>query len=306
MPTVGLTQTASWNVRRLVGKAQSASWNVAEPTQITFIDDDRCGPFDRVYADHLVEGNTRVYWELKPDFGGKRPYAFQLVVGESGNPLADDWVEVGPELTDTYTTVDTERRARGMQLTVHYRVRLTDANGFVYYSPPVSVLGNLSARDWLNAREMLRQQRLRLKAFAGVRGFLLKRKRAGTPCYLCIDPGSNTILDSDCQVCHGTRFVRGYFKAMPLVYADTEETPFSEARTVETGTAMPLLVQATFLGTPLLSTDDLWVDGDSDRRYSIRTVQVVVRVRSLPILSRVTMRQLDLDDAAYKIPLEGT
>jgi hypothetical protein len=312
MAAVGIEAVARWDVYQLVGLEQTAAWNVAAPAPYPPVGldpelDDRCSAFARVHTDFLVEGNSRVTWTLRDRFAGPAPYTFQLQVGESANPLADDWRDVGAAVVNTFTATDPERRALGKQLTVHYRVRLTDAADNVYYSAPATVLGDLNQRDWLNAREMLRQQRLRLRQFAGVRGFLLKRKRSGTPCPRCVDVEANMVTDSRCPVCRGTRFLAGYFRAMPAQYADPETGAVVEKHTAgPEGWSAPIQAQALFLGTPFLTTGDLWVDAVSDLRYHIDSVKAKARVRGVPLLLEVTMMPLPLQDVAYSIPLEGT
>ena len=51
--------------------------------------------FDRIVVDHLVRGETRVSWGVLPSFFGAEPYSFQLQWGRTGDPLADDWEDVG-------------------------------------------------------------------------------------------------------------------------------------------------------------------------------------------------------------------
>lgn len=307
MSAVGVEAQAIWDVYKTVALEQSVLWDIDAAVAQAVVSDGRCGPFELVTTDHLVEGNSRVSWTIKQNFAGRTPYTFQLQVGESGNPLADDWKDVGPALTNTYVALDPEKRTLGAQLTTHYRIRLTDANSNTYYSLPATVLGSLIFRDWLNAREMLRQQKLRLKQFAGVRGFLLKRKRSGEECTVCLDPDSNTVTDSACPVCKGTRFVAGYYRALPLTYADLTPQEFTEHRTGgPEGWSLPMIVQALFLGAPMLSSGDVWVDGESDARYYIETIKVSARVRGVPLLLEAKMSMFPLTAVEYRIPLEGT
>src|SRR5262245_19796039 len=147
MASVGKTQTASWAVYRKVGLAQTFSWDVTGASIQACPDDGRCGPFELVNADFMIEGNTRVSWTMRQNFAAPSPYTFQLQVGETGSNYADDWVNIGAPVQNTYLIVDPVKRAFGKQLTVHYRVQLTDNNGTVYVSQPSVVLGALNFKD---------------------------------------------------------------------------------------------------------------------------------------------------------------
>src|SRR5262245_61757312 len=113
MPSVGKTQTASWLVRRNVGLAQTFSWDVSGTTVLACLDDYRCGPFELVNADFMVEGSSRVSWTMRQNFAAPSPYSFQLQVGETGSNFADDWVNVGAPVQNTYMISDPIKRALG-------------------------------------------------------------------------------------------------------------------------------------------------------------------------------------------------
>src|SRR5690349_8798090 len=107
--------------------------------------------FDRIWVYHLVAGGSRVEWALHPKFVDPAPHTFQLQVGRTANPDADDWVDVGLPVTDGYYAIDDTQRVHGKTLWTHYRVKLTTSIG-VYYSVPQPALGVLARREWLLAR----------------------------------------------------------------------------------------------------------------------------------------------------------
>lgn len=308
---VGLTQPASWDVLVSVGLAQSASWDVADPTtQPDCLDRSAgCSVFQQVSVDFMVAGVSRITWELQNNFTGPKPWSFQLQVGNTANPLADDWLDVGPSVTNTFVAEDQERRAFGKQMVTHYRVVLTDGNSTVYYSQPATTLGNLSTHDWIIAREHIRQENLRLQEFAGQNGYLLKRRRHGTLCPRCLDPYTGDVLDSTCGICKGTRFTHGYYRAIPCQFADLTNTSQEEDFSNDAaGWSMPThnKLQGVFVGTVQLETGDLFVDAASDMRYFISIDSVLVRVRGVPVSLQATLEQLEFGNVVYTIPLDGT
>lgn len=303
----GFVRRVSWDVYALAGITRRALWDAEASTPSAVVyDDGRCGPFLYVHVDHLVLGTTRVTWEMRPTFSARTPYEFQLQVGSTGVAEADDWKDVGPAVTNTYLASDGERRAVGRQLVWHYRVRLTDADGGVYYSQAASLLGNLGARESGVAKEIIRKWRLRAGQWAGVRGFLLKRKREGELCTRCLDPDTGEVTDSNCPVCKGARHVAGYFRAVAETYSDLGLPEIHEERTDgPEGWTLPTAVNAVFLGNPLLSTGDLWVNAESDERYYVEKIAVKARVRNVPVVSEAILRLLPFGDVAYQVPLEG-
>ncbi len=308
MAAVGTSVSVLWNVYASVGKTAVASWDVdvLAPTVPTVIyDDGRCGPFSIVNVDYMVEGVTRVSWIMRNNFPVATPVTFQLQVGNTGWQLSDDWQDVGPAAVNTYQAVDQSRRAFGKQLTVHYRVKMTDVNGTVYYSQPATSLGELGVHDYVLMREIIRKWKLRSRNFAGVSGYLLKRRRNGTPCPRCLDPDTHEVTEGNCPVCMGVRYLYGYYKPVRETYAVTDPPTIQEERTGgPEGWSLPTQVTAMFLANPLLSTGDLWVDAQSDLRYHIQRISVKAQIRGVPILSEVVLRALPFSDIAYKVALE--
>lgn len=302
------TKSMTWNVLQGFSLTQSMTWGVATPAPLAFCASPipRCNLFQQVTVDHLVEGISRVTWSLSDTSELRGPLTYQLQVGDTGNPLAEDWQDVGQPAENVFSLADPTRRDFGQQMTVHYRIKLVDGGNNAYVSAPATPLGNLNGRDWLNARETLRQQSLRFSQLAGVCGYLLKRRRSGLVCKACVDSDTGEVTNADCQVCYGTRYAGGYFRPMPLQYAemplaDTEE----KANAGVTGWSRENKGLATFLGLPILSSRDVWIDGSSDRRYHIGRIAVKAQIRSLPLVVAVQLEQLDFNHIVYKIPLGG-
>jgi hypothetical protein len=141
----------------------------------------------------------------------------------------------------------------------------------------------------------------------GIRGFLLKRRRKGEECPRCLDPYTGDVLDSKCPVCRGTKYVTGYYKALPCQYADVKHGEVSEEVTDgPEGWSLTTSARAYLLAAPQLATGDVWVDADSDLRYYIAKVTEVLRVRGVSVVVSADLAQLPFDNEIYRIPLEGT
>lgn len=300
---VSFDRVVLWNVRQLLTLLRRINWQVhAAPTSPLVIPS--VPVFDRVHVDFMNLGETRVTWSLSPRFRGTPPYTFQLQVGQTGNPLADDWQDVGSPIVDTFMATDSSRRWFGKVQTPHYRVVLRTATNDVYVSPPASVLGDLSWREWRLAQEIIRKEKLRHRWFSSAPGFLLKQRRSGARCPRCIDRLTNEPKDSRCPLCYGTGWLGGYFKPLPLTYADLNLSQVREQRQLQAGgMAAPVVISARFIGSPQLYTQDVWVDPKSDARYVIHTVKPNAHINGVPLIVTAELRLLPPGDVVYSIPV---
>lgn len=261
--------------------------------------------FDRVVVSYLVRGGTRVMWTLLPTFTDPDPLLFQLQVGETANPDADDWEDVGLPVENVYTAHDPEQRAWGTVNVAHYRVKLTTQRG-VYYSDPVSSAGTVSRRDWRLAREVFRQRSVAYRyGPGGQRGYLLKRRWTGQRCPRCTDPMTQEVRDPACPVCFGTGFTCGYYYPVGCVWATIR--PRGRRTTLDSGqgrgTVDDVVVTAEMLMTELLDEGDVWVNAATDDRYYVHQVNDIAEVRGVPLVAEVELRLAPFTDVVYSIPI---
>lgn len=263
-------------------------------------------PFARVLVDFLVDGGARISWDMSPHFIDPGPYTFQLQAGHTGIETADDWVNVGAPVVDTFFTFDlTQRLYGGKTLDLYYRIQLTTALG-TYISPAQNCFGQLLKRDWLKAVEMTRKERLRHRVFTSPNGFLLKARRYGPPCTACTDRTvalTGEIANSHCPVCFGTGFTLGYFAPVAGTYADVGLDKARDKRDPQVGMTNQRSIRARFIGDPLLYTYDVWVNATSDLRYRILEVEVLSQVRGIPLVYQAELRVAPFSDVIYTIPL---
>jgi hypothetical protein len=66
------------------------------------------------------------------------------------------------------------------------------------------------------------------------------------------------------------------------------------------------VIQARFLGMPLIYSRDLWVNKNSDLRYIIHSIKQLAHVGGVPIITMAELRLLPADDIAYLIPVPQT
>lgn len=265
---------------------------------------ERIFPFRRVSVDHMVRGVSRVWWQLERLFREPGPYVFQLQFGRTGLRDASDWVNVGDPVTNGYFALDPAWREGGYSLTTHYRVKLTTPQN-VYVSQATPAFGELTEKDWLIAREILRKEQLRNK-LVSIPGYLIKPMRFGVPCPRCRDPMSSEVTDANCQVCNGTGFEVGYHPAQPMQCWDlSPQVDQSDVADVKGTTRVEPYVNARVIGFPALNKKDVWVNGSSDERWVIETIQVSAAIRGVPLVYQVRMGLIPFSNGMYTIEVGG-
>jgi len=265
----------------------------------------RIFPFRRVSVDHMTRGVSRVWWQLERLFRDDGPYVFQLQYGRTGVRDASDWTNIGEPVVNSYFALDPEWRETGYDMTSHYRVVLTTPTG-TYISQAASCYGELTERDWLLAREIIRKEQLRNR-LVSVPGYLIKPLRYGKMCTRCRDQLSEEITDSDCPVCSGTGFETGFHPPVPMQCWDLSPQVIQEQvdNNVKGTSRENPYVNARVIGFPALNKYDVWVNGSSDERWSIDTIQVTAALRGVPLVYQVRMGLLPFSNAMYAVEVGG-
>jgi len=261
-------------------------------------------PFRRLAVDHLIKGNTRVWWQLNPLFRPTLPCHFQLQHSHSGIDQATDWVDVGNRVTDAFYAVDDSQRLYGNVIESFYRVTLT-VGAAQYVSEAAGAFGELTDHDWVIAREIIRKERLRGRLFSHVDGFLLKRMGYGAPCPRCRDPLTNETTDSDCPICNGTGRRIGYHPAVPMCLEKSNEQINETTDPQMRGPINDQEITGRVLAFPMAQKGDIWVDGQTDQRWTVDKVQQLAVRRSMPLVLGLSLKLLPFTDPVYKLGLCG-
>lgn len=265
----------------------------------------RVFPFRRVSVDQMIRGVTRVWWQLEPTYNEPGERIFQLQVGNTPLHDAEDWRNVGSPITDGYVAYDEAWRDSAGVLLSHYRVTLTTPNS-LYVSQPVACFGELSEKDWLLAREIIRKEQLR-HSYVSTPGYLLKPYRFGRPCRRCRDPLTQEVLDANCPTCNGTSFEVGYHPPLALQCWDLSPQLMFENQdiTMKGTTREDAEVTARVIGFPSLTRNDIWVNGSTDERWLVHKIQVTAAIRGVPLVCNVSMGLIPFIDNAYKLEIGG-
>ena len=273
-----------------------------------FCEDNNCpsscdNVFELLHVSYLIRGGTRIMWDLIPEFKDPTPWTFQLQVGETGNPNAHDWEDVGLPVENTCYAIDSEKHEYGTTPNTHYRIKLVTPIA-TYYSDPTAKAGILKPRDWRIAKEVVRKELLRFK-YSAQDGYLLKRIISGPSCTRCLDFQTSEVVDPYCPQCRGTGKACGYYYPMACIWADL--SPVTKRMNVDDqavrGTVQDLVVTARMLMLPLISENDVWVSRKTDDRYYIRTIQNASEMRGVPLVANVELRPAPYTDVIYDVEI---
>lgn len=272
--------------------------------------EDPCPPvcesvFDRVVVSYLIKGGAKISWELLPSFTDPNPLSFQLQVGTTRNPDANDWEDVGLPVENQYYAIDPEQRVWGKENWTHYRVVVTSPLG-TYYSTPTGGMGILDRRDWRIAKETVRQRLVHYRLSpGGQRGYLLKRRWTGAKCETCLDLQTREVRDPNCPECWGTGFKCGYYYPLSCVWADIDPRTYRAHLDggQQRGMINDIVVRADMLNIDLMADEDVWVSAKTDDRYFVHAIQNVVEYRGVPLASKVELRPAPYSSIIYQIEI---
>ncbi len=258
---------------------------------------------------HLaVSKSIKVSWAMVPEFVEPGPYKFELYRGRAIN---DDAWEKTAEIVDRPWLYDNRPLLRPHERSLYYKLRITDGNGAVYWSHPVSFDVIWNHNDWRLVREIVRKELLiqgvrngqaRARG-AGTKGWLIKARQFGDPCPRCLDKNSATATDSNCPICLGTGVTKGFYD--PLEYWVIQQPGLRAVKIAETGETRTVVIESVrCLAHPAPESGDIWASTVGDTRYQIQgDIEKLARHRGVDVILGLRLLELPTTHVAYKIPL---
>lgn len=242
---------------------------------------------------------TGVYvgWEL----GGEidpGPYTFNIY--RSGGPEGP-WEKLNSvPLPGQPIYVDKHKNLLSKYRELYYFVEAFSGRGTKYTSPIKNLIRVADRKTYAMATEINRNEMLLLRQYAGVQVFVFKKKHFGDPCS-CYEPITGTIGIKDCLACKGTRYVGGYWYGI-RTWANITQDNKVFAETTEAYNE-PSKAQAWLTAYPMVSPDDLLVEADTNRRWSVRGVSNT-ELRRYPVRQTLTLNELPHSDIEFKLNYE--
>jgi len=258
---------------------------------------------------HVTRGGTQICWGLSQNtfFRGRHHFFVDY-----GQPATDEWITLNAEpIVDDCCYFDECQRNWADLIDHYYRVRLVlpDEPGCpVFKSMPQRANGRLDRKKWLVARDIIRREYLQQrKVVGGTKGFLLKRKKFGRACPVCLDWDTKEVRDSDCPVCYGTGFEGGYYPAIEYwITTDANWNRKIVSGQPPRGTSSDIDKTGRCILYPVIDTRDVWVRADNDERYIIDGYGIISEIASVPLIAQARIKLAPATDIVYSVPLTPT
>lgn len=235
-------------------------------------------------------------WDIAGDFNDPGPWVFE--VQEAQAPKGP-WIVISPELVNRLAWREDKRPPVNKANVLYFRMSLKTGSGS-YKSPAVQPYGALPRRDFLIAREVMRQALLHSSGMAGVECKVYLLSTFGPKCQKCLDPITGAIRDSHCKHCFGTGRDPAYNGPYDM-WMDFSEDVQHQVSVDKNGTVEKKTFQVRAIGSPTLKYGDVIVVPGSDKRYYVRMAAQTTEIRRVPVLQTLTVEEAPQTDKVYDL-----
>ena len=240
--------------------------------------------------------STVIQWEVSTKYRASGALTFKIEL--SGNPLGP-WELLAENLVDKLVYEDTNFKTDGGLKDRYYRVSFQDGSEV---SDPKSIFGYMPKQQYLIARKIFNDEMVLLKKGNGIPISVIKRKHWGDRC-TCVDPITKQVMDPNCQICHGTKIVQGYYDSI-----NTWGKLNPAAMGTDYGTHGPIQEiensQFMLLSFPLVYKDDILVEIDINRRWTVVSSQST-ELRRNAVHQEVLVSRLPVYHSAYDLEVNS-
>ena len=257
-------------------------------------------PFYSVRISPNYVGGFLYSWEMAGGFDDPAPWIFIVQRGPSDN---GPWETISPELVNVIAWKDEGgKNLVGKSNTLYFRVVLRTSRG-EYFSHAIQPYGDLTRREYLLAREIIRREALRARVLAGVECDMYIRSTFGPRCTFCIDPVTGDVRDSNCKKCFGTGRYPAYCGPHRMMLSFSPDVSHVKQNSND-GTHETRTFEAIAIGNPVLKKGDVIIDKAQDKRYVVGVASVVSEVRRVACLQKIGFDEAPLNDPVYRIGQE--
>jgi len=243
-------------------------------------------------------GGFSFLWEVDPNTKLKLPWSFQVEESETG---IDDFEDISPAVVNAFAWQEPKPRKKfNKDRNLFFRVKMTSESG-VCYSQARTATGDLPLKEYLYAREIMRKELLQMRNMAAVGVSFWRKMQTGMSCKNCLDPITQEIIDPDCPVCNGTKFLGGYHG--PYYGFATFSVTRVHKKHAEDGAGVDddRMHQVRMIGHPAMIRDDVIVDIAGDRRYIVDEVASELELRRIPIIQILQVHEAERCDIVHKL-----
>lgn len=252
----------------------------------------------RVIVTIDTEGNNVISWFFKEGFEFTNDP--NIIIEKSKGLTIWEPVNTTP-VTNTFFYVDTDSN-QAFAKKVYYRI-IVDFSGEIHISEPIQAGGFFENAEFFIVHEIMRKEYHRLKHKAGNAGWLLQKRQSGPLCTTCLDWDTRECIDPNCEDCYGTKYTNGYYEAVPYYMEFLPSEVMDKKVTLPLGEEDIRLQGGRCLAFPILSSNDIYVEKFSNRRYKIHQVKSIAEIRGIPLVYQVALEELHSSRIEFKIPI---
>lgn len=235
-------------------------------------------------------------WAISDAFNDAGPWRFHV---QEGSSPEGPWRTISPEVVNQYSWKEEHREPINKANVLYFRTILETQNG-TYASQSIQPYGTLKKRDFLVAREVMRQSVLHSKGMAGVECKVYLLSTFGPKCMHCIDPITGMVRDSHCKYCLGTGRDPAY-NGPYVIWMDFSEDNQHTVTTEKIGTVEKKSFTVKAIGSPSLKHGDIIIVPGSDKRYYIDTAAMTTEMRRIPIIQTLVVEEAPQTDKIYDL-----
>lgn len=235
-------------------------------------------------------------WGVAGDFNDEGPWEFSIQ--ESMAPKGP-WKTISPKLENVFVWKEEDRKPINKANALYFKVVMKTPEG-KYESPAIQPYGVLGRRDFLIAREVMRQSVIHSRGMAGVECDVYIVSTFGPKCQECLDPITGMVRDSHCSHCLGTGRDPAY-NGPYRAWANFSEDNQHKTSTDQNGTVEQKMFQVTLVGNPVVKQGDVLIVPTTDKRYYVNQASVTTELRQVPILQTLIVAEAPQTDKIYDL-----
>ena len=242
-------------------------------------------------------GGLTFLWELANGHPITDDLKFQVQV--AATVFGDDTQDLGPELGySARVYAEPCRRVVGPRVGPYFRVKIVGTDHATEWIAPTQ---QLTKREFLLLREMMRQEYVQMKHSSGSRVLVYQKAVWGIKCTTCTDPITGDVRNGDCPVCLGTGYDPPFYAPVET-WADFSKLSRDPGMKREDRANED---QQTFSGrilpNPRLDDGDIVFDLGTGKGYFVGRTEHVAEIRRLPVVMNVELREIPTSRALYRM-----
>lgn len=239
-------------------------------------------------------------WEVRPDFEEPGPWEFLVQAAQSPS---GEWRDVSPVIGNAFAWRSDAPVRLGKGYVLYFRLLMRSPSG-IHESHPCTPYGDLSRREYLMGRDVMRIAVLQSRTLAGVEVDLWSSSTWGPRCD-CRDPVTGRVRDTHCRKCLGTGYSPGYHGPF-RVWADFSPNVSHSVEAGQDGSGVVSLKQfeVRMVASVPMKKGDAIRDVRSGKVYYVDKAVYDTEIRRVPLLQVCTVMEAPMTDAVYALTSE--